>query len=105
MVKEVTDSNFHDRVLKSKLPVVVDFWAPWCGPCHMVSPIVEKLSTEYADRFEFCKINVDQSPETARRYGIMSIPTLMVFNGGEYVNHIVGAVPEQKLKSFIDTVL
>jgi len=105
MVKEVTDSNFQDLVLESSLPVLVDFWAPWCGPCHMVSPIVEKLSAEYSDRFGFFKINVDEAPATARRYGIMSIPTLMVFKDGEYIDHIVGAVPEPHIKSLIDKVL
>ena len=105
MVKEVSDYDFQEAVIESKLPVLVDFWAPWCGPCSMVSPTVDKLSNDYEDIFKFCKANVDEAPETARGYGIMSIPTLMIFKGGQRVNEVVGAVPESTIKSMIDEAL
>jgi thioredoxin 1 len=102
MVHEVTDQNFSEIVLKAELPMLVDFWAPWCGPCIKVSPVVEKLSEEYAGKADFCKINVDEAPEVAINYGIRSIPTLMVFKGGDKVNQVIGAVPEAKIKSMLD---
>jgi len=105
MVHEVNDKNFQEVVIKSGLPILVDFWAPWCGPCVRVSPIVEKLAEEYAGRAVFCKINVDEAPEVAINHGIRSIPTLMVFKGGEKVNQIIGAVPESKIKAMIDEQL
>ncbi|MBW1703601.1 MAG: thioredoxin [Deltaproteobacteria bacterium] len=105
MVKEVTDQNFANDVLKAEMPVLIDFWAPWCGPCNMVSPVVEKVSDDYVDKMEFCKMNVDEAPETAQSYGIMSIPTLMLFKNGEKVDEIIGAVPESSIKTMIDTVL
>lgn len=104
MVKEVSDQNFQEVVLGSELPVLVDFWAPWCGPCQMVSPIIEKLSNDYVEMFGFCKVNVDEAPETARSFGIMSIPTLMLFKDGKKVKEIVGAVPESTIMSMIDAV-
>lgn len=105
MVKEVTDQNFAEDVLKAERPVLIDFWAPWCGPCNMVSPVVEKVADDYVDKMEFCKMNVDEAPETARSYGIMSIPTLMLFKNGEKVDEIIGAVPESSIKTMISTVL
>ena len=105
MVIEITDENFEDEVLKSKVLVVVDFWAPWCGPCRIVSPAIEQLSDAYAGKLEFCKLNVDEEPETAQSYGIMSIPTLMLFENGQEVDAIVGAVPESSIKAMIDTLL
>jgi thioredoxin 1 len=105
MVHEVNDKNFQDVVVNSALPILVDFWAPWCGPCVRVSPIVEKLAEEYAGRASFCKINVDEAPEVAINHGIRSIPTLMVFKGGEKVNQVIGAVAESKIKSMIDEQL
>jgi len=105
MVKEVTDQNFAEDVLKAERPVLIDFWAPWCGPCNMVSPVVEKVAADYVDKMEFCKMNVDEAPETARSYGIMSIPTLMLFKNGEKVDEIIGAVPESSIKTMISTVL
>ena len=105
MVREVTDQDFAEDVLKAELPVLVDFWAPWCGPCQMVSPAIEKLSDGYVDRMLFCKVNVDEAPETARSYGIMSIPTLMVFKNGQKVDEIIGAVPESAIKTLINAVL
>ena len=105
MVREVTDQDFAEDVLKAELPVLVDFWAPWCGPCQMVSPVIEELSDGYADKMLFCKVNVDEAPETARSYGIMSIPTLMVFKNGQKVDEIIGAVPESAIKTLINAVL
>ena len=105
MVREVTDQNFAEDVLKAERPVLIDFWAPWCGPCNMVSPVVEKVADDYVDKMEFCKMNVDEAPETARSYGIMSIPTLMLFKNGEKVDEIIGAVPESSIKTMISTVL
>ncbi len=105
MVKEITDQDFEEEVLKSELPVLVDFWAPWCGPCLMVSPVVEKLSEKYSDRFKFCKLNVDEAPLTATKYGIISIPTLGFFNKGEIVDGVIGAVPERVLQEKIDSLL
>lgn len=105
MVKEVSDQNFREIVLESDIPVVVDFWAPWCGPCHMVSPIIDKLSEDYAEKFGFCKMNVDVTPKTAQNYGITSIPTLMFFKEGQKVNEIIGAVPETMIKSIIDKLI
>jgi thioredoxin 1 len=103
-VVEVTDQNFEQEVLDSDVPTEVDFWAPWCGPCHMVSPIYDKLSEEYTD-FKFCKIDVDQNPQTARNYNIVSIPMQMFFNGGEKVDEILGAVPEHVIRAKVDEIL
>lgn len=102
MVHDVNDKNFQDVVLKGALPTLVDFWAPWCGPCIKVSPVVEKLAEEYDGKANFCKINVDEAPEVPITYGIRSIPTLMVFKGGELVNQVIGAVPESKIRSMLD---
>jgi thioredoxin 1 len=103
-VIEVTDQNFEEEVLESDVPTEVDFWAPWCGPCHMVSPIYDKLSEEYTD-FKFCKIDVDQNPQTARNYNIVSIPMQMFFNDGEKVDEILGAVPEHVIRTKVDEIL
>jgi thioredoxin 1 len=103
-VMDVTDQNFEEEIIKSNLPTEVDFWAPWCGPCVMVSPIYDKLSEEY-ENFKFCKINVDENPETARKYGIMSIPMQMFFVSGQKVDEILGAYPEHVIRSKIDDIL
>jgi len=103
--KEVTDSNFDQEVLKASKPVLVDFWAPWCGPCRMVAPVVEELADEYAGRVEFAKLNTDDNPQTAVKYGIRSIPTLLVFKDGEPVGQIIGFRPKSDLKKRLDAVV
>lgn len=97
----LTDASFKKEVLESQTPVLVDFWAPWCGPCRMVAPIVEELGREYAGRLKVGKLNVDDNPEVARAYGIMSIPTLMLFKGGQVAERIVGALPRPMLEKAI----
>jgi thioredoxin 1 len=104
MVVEVTDRSFQEEVLESDVPTEVDFWAPWCGPCLMVSPIYDKLSEEYED-FKFCKINVDENPEMASRYNIVNIPMQMFFSGGEKIDEILGAVPEYMIRAKIEGIL
>lgn len=103
-VVEVTDQNFEQEVLRSELPTEVDFWAPWCAPCMMVSPIYDKLSEEY-DNFKFCKINVDEHLEIARRYQVVSIPMQMFFVDGEKVDELLGAVPEGVIRSKVVEVI
>ncbi|MEW6302224.1 MAG: thioredoxin [Verrucomicrobiota bacterium] len=92
-----TDENFETEVIKSKEPVLVDFWAPWCGPCRMIAPVVEELAQEYQGRAKVVKVDVDTSPMTATRYGITSIPSLMIFKGGEVVDQALGAVSKRVL--------
>lgn len=104
-VVEVTDQNFGEEVLGSDLPTEVDFWAPWCGPCRMVSPIYDKLSEEYEGRFKFCKINVDENQLTAVKYQIMSIPMQMYFADGQKVDEILGAVPENNIRVMVEDIL
>ncbi len=104
-VTEIDESSFEREVISSGLPVVVDFWAPWCGPCRMISPIMEKLSGLYAGRLKFCKINVDENPQAAARYEAMSIPLLVFFKGGTEIDRSVGALPEGALRQKIDSIL
>ena len=105
MVIDVKDQNFEEEVIKSSLPVLVDLWAPWCRPCLMVAPVVEGLAEKYNGRFKFCRLNVDENPQTATRYRVMSIPTLMFFKGGEAVDTVIGAVSERVLQPKIDELL
>lgn len=97
-----TDANFQKEVLESPLPVLVDFWAPWCGPCRIVAPIVEELANEYSGRIRVAKLNTDENMETAVQYGIMSIPTLGIFQSGEMVDALIGAYPKRALKARLD---
>lgn len=105
MAKQFTDSSWEQDVLGSDKPVLVDFWAEWCGPCRMIGPLVEELSNEYEGKAVVGKLNVDENPGVASKYGIRSIPTLLVFKGGEVVDKIVGAVPKTMLAQKIDAQL
>jgi thioredoxin 1 len=95
--KAVTDSSFESDVLKSSKPVLVDYWAEWCGPCRQVAPVLEEIAKEYASKIDIVKLNVDENPEVVRTYGIMNIPTLTVFKDGQVVKEIVGAKPKSAL--------
>ena len=102
---QVTDSTFEEEVLKSDLPVLVDFWAPWCGPCLMIAPILEELVQEYDGRIKVVKLNVDVNPVTAAKYGIFSIPSVLLFKGGQVATQIVGAVPKKHFVEKLDAFL
>lgn len=101
----LTDATFEQEVLKSDLPVLVDFWAPWCGPCRMVAPIVQELSEEYAGKVSFMKMNTDENPMVPSKFGIRSIPSLLIFKGGELKGTVVGFRPKSDLKKRIDEAL
>ncbi len=96
---EITDDNFDQEVLKSTIPVLVDFWATWCGPCRSLAPTVEKLSQDYAGKIKFCKVDVDHNPNNAAQYGVRSIPTLILFHGGQPVGQLVGNVPRNNIEA------
>ncbi|GAF90735.1 unnamed protein product [marine sediment metagenome] len=102
---DVTDGTFETEVLKSDKPVLVDFWAPWCGPCRMVEPVVEELSEEYGSKVKFLRLNTDDNMNTAATYGIRAIPTLLMFKGGQVVEQIIGFRPKGDLKRVIDKAL
>jgi len=97
----VTDESF-DSVLKNHKLVLIDFWAPWCGPCRMVAPVVEEIATQYEEKIKVVKVNTDENPEIASKYGIRSIPTLMIFKGGDKVDMVVGAVPKATLANTLE---
>jgi thioredoxin 1 len=103
--EEVTDATFDNDVLKAQGPVLVDFWAPWCGPCRMVSPIVDELAGEYDGKISFYKLNTDNNPNTAVKYGIRSIPTLLLFKDGAPVDQVIGFRPKEDLKKRLDAAL
>lgn len=105
MAIHLTSDNFEKEVINSKIPVLVDFWAQWCGPCRMLAPTIEELSKEYEGKVKVCKLNVDEEAEIASRYQIMSIPTMIIFNQGKAVNQSVGALPKEKLIKFITPYL
>ena len=102
-VIELNDSNFDDEVVKSDLPVLVDFWAEWCGPCKMIAPSVEKISEEYSDKLKVGKLDVDSNPNISSTFGIRSIPTLLIFKNGSPVYHIVGAVSKEVISAKVDS--
>ena len=104
-VVEVSDSNFEQEVISSDIPVLVDFWAPWCGPCKSIAPIIEELSREYNGRLKVVKINVDENKEAAMRFNVRGIPNLILFKNGESQEQIVGAVAKQEIVSAIDKVV
>ncbi|MEF8797055.1 MAG: thioredoxin [Salinivenus sp.] len=102
---ELTDRNFDEEVCASDRPVLVDFWAGWCGPCHQIAPIVEELAEEYEGRAKVGKLNVDENPQTAREYGVRSIPTLLFFKDGEMEEQVVGAAGKQSLKQRLEELI
>ncbi len=97
-----TDANFEKEVLKSSIPVVIDFWAEWCGPCRVFSPVIEEVSKEYSGKVKFGKMNVDENEQTAQKYSIMSIPTLLLFKGGDVKATSIGALPKDTVKKWVD---
>jgi thioredoxin 1 len=102
---EVTDANWEEEVINSNIPVLVDFWAPWCMPCKMIEPIVEELSGEYSDKLKVGRLNVDENPSTAAKYGIRNIPTVLILKNGEVADKVVGAVGKDKLAKAVDGVV
>jgi thioredoxin 1 len=104
-VSHVTDSNFELEVMQSATPVLVDFWAPWCGPCRAIAPIVEEVADDYAGRLKVVKVNVDDNPQTPARFGVRGIPNLLIVKNGQVAEQIVGAVPKQQLVRAVDTAI
>ena len=102
---EINEGNFQEEVLDSSLPVLIDLWAPWCMPCRMIAPAVEKIANDNSDKLKVCKLNVDNNQNIAVRYGIQGIPTLLIFKDGKVVDRIVGAVPPQAIQSKLDNIL
>ena len=104
-ITELSSSNFEQEVLKSSQPVLVDFWAPWCGPCRMIGPVVEELAGENADSLKVAKINIDDAQDIAATYGVSSIPTLMIFKNGDVIDRFVGVQPKSRLQEAVDQAL
>ena len=104
-VKEITSMNFSDEVLNSDTPVLVDFWAEWCGPCRAIGPVVDEIANDYDGKVSVGKLNVDHENQLAMQYGVRSIPALLIFNNGTVVNQIVGAVPKNRITDILDTVI
>mgnify|MGYP001803052797 CR=1 FL=1 len=104
-IVQVTDATFHNEVLESELPVLVDYWAEWCGPCKMIAPILDALADEYAGKLKIGKINIDDNPDTPARFGVRGIPTLMLFKDGEMIATKVGALSKSQLAAFLDSHL
>ncbi len=102
---QLTDANFEAEVIKSGIPVLVDFWAPWCGPCRMIGPVIEELAKEYAGKVKVCKLNTDENQETASNYRISAIPTILLFKGGKLAHELVGLQPKEELKKHLDELL
>lgn len=102
MIKEVMDNNFNEEINAGNMPVVVDFWAPWCGPCKMLGPVLEELEREYEGRIKFIKVNVDNNPIVSQKFRIASIPTVMIFKNGEVKDQIIGFRPKDAMKEFIE---
>jgi thioredoxin len=105
IVAEVTDTNFQAEVIESEVPVLVDFWAPWCGPCRMVAPVVEEIAEERGDALKVVKMNIDDNQNTAVQFNVMSIPTLMLFRNGEVAKTVIGAYPKRKLEAELEPAL
>ncbi len=104
-VINVTDSSFDQEIVKSDLPVLVDFWAAWCGPCKMIAPVIEQIAIDYEGIMKVAKVDVDKNQSSASKYGVMSIPTMLLFKNGEPINRFVGFMPKERLKSLIDKEL
>lgn len=104
-IQYVTDDSFEDDVLKSDQPVLVDYWAEWCGPCKMIAPILDEIASEYGDKIKIAKLNIDENPNTPPKYGIRGIPTLMIFKNGNVEATKVGAVSKSQLSAFIDSTI
>ena len=104
-IGQISDSSFDSDVLQAEGPVLVDFWAEWCGPCKMIAPVLEELANEYGEKLKICKMDVDANPETAPKYGIRGIPTLILFNNGDVAGTKVGALSKSQLSEFIDSAI
>lgn len=104
-ITTVTDANFQAEVVESDKPVLVDFWAPWCGPCRMVAPVLEEIAQERGDDLQIVKLNIDENPETAAKFQVMSIPTLIVFKDGDVAHKVIGALPKRRLDAELEPVL